>query len=299
MSPVYELTIPSTGKQMLFRPYLVSEEKVLAMASEADDMKSIVTAVKRIIKATADSPIDVDSLCLFDLEYLFINIRAKSVGEISRVKIACSDESCNTYNDVELDLSQTKIVRNGTPDSTLVLSPEVTLTLQYITVSAYERFDIAKDYDSSSGETLMKLLAGSIQSINGVRATEYPVEELIAFVESFSRESIGGIQRYIETTPTIQTSIEFKCKKCKKQNSISVSGIGAFFKVAMAHMSLLNYYKENFAMMQHHGYSLAELENMIPWEREIYLALLSEHIVAENKRIAEQNAAAKRGSRGR
>jgi len=299
MAPVYELTIPSSGKRMHFRPYVVSEEKVLAMAGEADDIKSIITAVKRIVSACADSPIDVDSLCLFDLEYLFINIRAKSVGEISRVKIACSDESCNTYNDVNLDLSKTKVVTNGTADSTVALSDEVTLTLQYITVGAYERFEVGKDYDGTSVETLMKLLACSIKTINGVPTTEYAVDELLHFVESFSRDSIQKIQSFIETTPVVQTVIEFKCKKCKKENAITVSGIGAFFKVAMAHMSLMNYYKENFAMMQHHGYSLAELENMIPWEREIYLALLSEHIVQENERIAKQNAEIKAKSRGR
>lgn len=298
-TPVYELIVPSTGMTVFARPYSVGEEKVLAMAGESEDQSSIITAVKRLVQACTD--LDVDALTMFDLEYMFIHIRAKAVGEVSKIKVMCSDESCGTYNDVSLDLSKTSLVKAASPDAanTIQLSPDVELELGYITVGAFNRFQVGKNYDPTTLETLTKMIACTIVSINSIKSTEYTIADILTFVESFSRDHIDMIRKFIDTIPSVQTTIEFKCRKCKKPTKIVVTGIAAFFKVAMAHMSLINYYKENFSMMQYHGYSLTELEAMLPWEREIYVALLSEHIIKENKRIEEENARAKSASRGR
>lgn len=230
-TPKYETTIPSTGKKVQYRPYLVREEKILMIAMEADDQTQIVRAMKEVIKACTFDKVDPDKLCTFDLEYLFLKLRAKSVGEVSKVGLKC--EKCDQPTNVTINLDEITIDMQKKPESKIMLTDKIGVNLSWPKISTVETIE-TKD-NAPKMESAMQVIVSCIESIFDEKkiypANEQSAEELVTFVESLNQSQFGKIQQFIEDMPKLQKEITFKCcqKECAHENKVMLSGIQSFF----------------------------------------------------------------------
>lgn len=230
-SPKYSVRLPSTSKTIEYRPFLVKEEKILLMAQESSSAREMVGAMKDIVKACTFNKVDPNLLTSYDLEFLFLKLRAKSVGETSTVKIKCSE--CDTYVPVEINLDEIEIPTVSTEPVNIMLSETVGITMRHIRVR-----DLANltDEKKSRTDVMVDTVIASIDSIfdsNGVYKTdETSKDELSAFVNSLNRSHMKQIEDYISATPKIELKVKFTCtnEECKHENEVTLSGVQSFFE---------------------------------------------------------------------
>lgn len=221
----YELIIPSTGKLIQFRPFLVKEEKILLIAQESGDLKQIVQAMKDIVDVCTFQKVDVDKLTSYDLEYIFIQLRAKSVGEVAELHLPCSH--CKKLNAVPVNLEDVKVVHPVIEiDNNIKLNESVGVILKPMTVA-----DLAKVNEESDVVELISICIESIYDDNTVYpAVDSTKEELFAFVETLSHKQLESIQKYIENQPALRHTVQFKCIHCSESNELTIDGLQSFFE---------------------------------------------------------------------
>jgi len=226
--PSFNIVIPSTGKSISIRPYLVKEEKILMLARESNDEKAILNAIKNIVRACSFNNLDPNQLTMTDLEYVFLKIRAVSVGETAQIKITCN---CGNPVEVDVDLNSIEVVTPQAASNKIEISKTLGLTLRPITLQILDRFGIASD--KSEVDTLLKIVMASIDTIyDGAtifKADEAKVDELEKFIEQLSSQQMTQISKWIETLPKLQKEVKCVCPKCKVESSTILSGIKSFF----------------------------------------------------------------------
>jgi hypothetical protein len=226
--PQYMVELPSTGEKISMRPYLVREEKVLLVALESKDAMQIQQAVRNLIMSCCDIK-DVGKLTSFDIEFLFLNLRAKSVGE--KIKIGMKCEECETMNDIEINIDDIK-VSNLDVEKTFMLDQQkkIGMTLRYPTMDSLENIDLNK-LDTVQG--LMDLVVASVDTIfdddNVYNADEETKEDLVDFVESFGSEQFKMIQDFFTNVPAMSYEDTFCCTNCQHENTIGLKGLQSFF----------------------------------------------------------------------
>ena len=227
-APRYEMKIPSTQEKVVYRPYLVKEEKILMIAMESQDEKHMVRAIKDVISACTEGAVNVDSLAMFDLEYVFTQLRSKSAGETTKVSLKC--EHCETPNDVIVDLSEIKVVGIDKNKHKIKLNDDFVLMMKYPTVNQLVNAESSKKSDV---DKMFDLLAEVIDSLHTADEVfdmkEQSKDEVKDFIESLNSEQFGKIRQFIEESPTAQISASFDCTNCKEHNDIEVQGLGNFF----------------------------------------------------------------------
>lgn len=227
-SPKYDISLPSTGKVIQYRPFLVKEEKIMLMAQESGSSREMLSAMKDVVKACTFNKVVPNDLTSFDLEFLFLKLRTKSVGETSNIKIECS--KCKEFTDVELNLDEIKSPKVNDHDNKLMLNDTVGIMMRYIRVR-----DLAQmtDEKSTSADTISTTIIASIQSIfdeNGVYQTDESTKaELLSFVNSLNRAQVKEIEKFIATTPKVESVVKFECEHCKEKNETTLSGVQSFF----------------------------------------------------------------------
>jgi len=229
-TPKYELRLPSTNRKIQYRPYLVKEEKILMVARESSDQKQITQAVKDIISSCTFGKIDPDTLSVFDLEYVFLKLRSKSVGEISKLTLKC--EKCSKPNQVELNLEEIKVDTENLPDAKIQLTDKIGVVMNWPGVTLIS--DLAEiDQKANEQDLVMSVIIGCIDSIfddKGVyRASDHSKDELRQFIESLNQAQFAKIQKFIEATPKLEHTAEFKCQHCSEDNKIVIRGLQNFF----------------------------------------------------------------------
>lgn len=226
--PKYELTIPSTGKKVKYRPYLVKEEKILMMALESGDKNSALNAVIDTIEACVPEKVDRSQLTLFDIEYMFIMIRSKSVGEVSEVGIKCT--SCNTVNEISIQLDDVQVKKPDEKLGEIELNDTISLKMKYPSFS-----DVAslESKDLSDTEKVFHLIGKCLESVTTEEehilikdTTEAEVNE---FIESLSSSQFIKVKDFIENIPSVEKEVKFNCKSCLAENEILLRGIDDFF----------------------------------------------------------------------
>lgn len=235
----FEIQIPSTGKVVEYRPYLVKEEKILMMAAESKDNIQAMKAMKEIVQACTFEKINVNKLTLFDLEYIFLKLRTKSVGESAKIKLKC--EKCNEYTPATVDLTSVEIVfvKPEEPeyqDKDIKLTDNIGIILQYVNVEKMMKFsNLESDSNVDKLKVLNELVVASIASVYDMSTTynsaDCSNEELVKFVDSMSRSQLEKIEKFISSTPKLQKAIKFTChtETCKHDNDIVLSGLQSFF----------------------------------------------------------------------
>jgi hypothetical protein len=236
--PIYELTLISSGKKIRFRPFLVKEQKLLLMISQGEDNNSeTVNVVKQILKNCVVDDINIDDLPTFDLEYLFLNLRARSVNEIVELRYKCNnivkdekneDKQCDSFEKFEIKLLDIKPTKGEGHNNKIQLSENMGIVMKYPT------FEMITKLEGKSEEAiLMDLFTDCIDYVydadNIYKAKDTPKEELVEFIDSMQQKDLEKIQNFFATAPKIKHTIEFKCKKCEYQENIPVEGLQSFF----------------------------------------------------------------------
>ena len=223
----YELKMPSTGETIEYRPYLVKEEKILMIAMESQDQKQIIRATRDVIQSCTFDKINIMNYPMFDLEYVFLKLRTKSVGETSKLKFAC--EKCQTPNDYNINLDELEPI-GKTVENTIALTDTIGVTMKYPTV---------KDMNDSTSEAeidlIFDILVSSIDSIydaeNVYPASENTKAELNQFIENLNQKQFNKLQEWFEAMPKLKKTVEFTCTKsdCSHENSFYIESIQSFF----------------------------------------------------------------------
>ena len=227
-SPKYTVEIPSTKKAIEYRPFLVKEEKILLMAQESQESREMLNAMKDIIRACTFEKVDVNALTSFDLEYIFLKLRSKSVGEISSVNIKCS--ACGVPNPVEINLDEVAVKFDDSISKTIMITNTVGVNMRYIRV---KDMGALTDDKKSQSDLINEVVIASIESIFDADKV-YPTEnsskaELIVFINSLSRSQMQKIEAFIAAVPALKETVKFKCKGCGHDNSLELSGTQSFF----------------------------------------------------------------------
>lgn len=232
----YELTLPSSDVQVKYRPFLVKEEKVLLLAMESEDANQITSALKDIVRACTFNSVNVEALPTFDLEYIFLNIRAKSVGEVTKLKLLCPDDK-ETYTNVELDLSTVEVQVDDEHSNEIQINDKVKMIMKYPTI---DTFDPSIDATKLKTQQLFDIIANTVYEIyDGEtlhKASDYSREEMNAFIESLTSDHFAKIQKFFNTMPRLQHELEIENPKTKVKSKVMLSGLQSFF-VSPSHMT--------------------------------------------------------------
>ena len=232
----YELTLPSSDVQVKYRPFLVKEEKILLLAMESEKAAEITKALKDIVHACTFGSINVEALPTFDLEYIFLNIRAKSVGEVAKLKLLCPDDK-ETYANVELDLSKVEVQVDDEHNNTIQINDKIKMVMKYPTL---DTFDPTIDASKLKTEQLFDIIANTVYEVyDGEtvhKATDYSKEEMKKFIESLTSEHFAKIQKFFNTMPRLQHELEIENPKTKVKSKVVLSGLQSFF-VSPSHMT--------------------------------------------------------------
>ncbi len=230
-APEYRLNIPSTDEEITYRPFLVKEEKLLLIAHETGDEKATFSAIKDLIKSCVTQELAVDTLPMFDIEYIFLNIRAKSVGEIAKLKIICPDDEKTTV-DVEVDLTKINVEMDEAHNARIQLTDDIGVLMSYPTMDLVEEHAVTDSPNPT--QQLFKLVAECIYQIwEGEEvhdATDYSYKEKVEFLDSLSHEQFEKIQQFFETMPTLKHEIEVTNPKTKVKSTVTLRGIQSFFE---------------------------------------------------------------------
>ena len=226
-TPKYDMIVPSTGKSITYRPYVVKEEKLLLIALESEDDAQIERAISDIIKACLNDSVNIDTLTGFDIEFIFLTLRAKSVGEGIDLSMKCV--SCEESNKIKVELDKLVIKNNDFDDKDLQLkiSDNMTVELGWPTMG-----DRGVTGDTGT-EILINQVAKSIRTIyygEEIHSTsDVSFEEVVEFVEQLNSEQFTSIMELLTETPYVSYDIEFVCKKCGHKNERELKGFADFF----------------------------------------------------------------------
>jgi hypothetical protein len=235
--PIYELKLPSNGKEIRVRPFLVKEEKLLLMAAESDDVEEIIKTTKQVINnCLIDKNVDVDKLPFFDIDYLFIALRAKSIAETIDMRFTCNavnDEGdpCRYVFDTEIDISKAKIIKSEVPNTFTFDndSKNTTVKLKY---PAYSIMKTLNENDNAF-ENKVKVIAACIDQIvqkdKVYSSRDYTPKELQVFVEGLTQENYKKLELFVDNFPYFAVDVEKKCPKCGYLHDIRYTDFASFF----------------------------------------------------------------------
>ncbi len=235
--PIYELNLISSGKKIRFRPFLVKEQKLLLMANQSDDPKDSLNVVKQICKNCIIDDVDIESLPVFDLEFIFLNLRARSVSEVINLQYKCNNKvkneageetTCGNLEKFDVNLLEITPTKDSKHDKKIMLGEKLGIMMRYPTFEM-----IANLKGQNEDETLMELLTICIDNIfdkdNIYYTKDVTKEELEEFIDNLQQKDLEKIQEFFETAPKIKKGISFNCKKCGYKESIEVEGLQNFF----------------------------------------------------------------------
>ena len=229
-TPTYELEIPSTDEKIKYRPFLVKEEKILMMAMETKNEGDIVQAVKDIVKECTFNKVSIDNMPMFDVEYIFLNIRAKSVGEVSKLRLLCPDDN-KTYADVELDLNEVRVQVGKDHTNKIELDNGMGMIMQYPTIDSFRDSGIR----NITADNMLDVIGSCILQIyedEGKKVydpKDQTKKEVIEFIEQLNTKQFKKVQNFFDTMPKLKHEIKIKNPKTKKESSITLTGLNDFF----------------------------------------------------------------------
>ena len=228
----YELKLPSNGKTIKYRPFLVREEKILILALESEDQKQITTAVKQVLKeCVLTKGVKVDQLPSFDIEYLFLNIRGKSVGESIELMVTCGDDG-KTEVPVTVLIDDIEVSTNDEHDTDIELSDGYSVKMKYPSLNQFIETNFSQD-DEDAVEKSFEMIATSIDMVYNDKdmfaASECTKKELKEWVESLTSAQFQKIEKFFETMPKLTHTLEVTNPNTKKKNTIVLEGLTDFF----------------------------------------------------------------------
>ena len=229
-TPTYELEVPSTDEKIKYRPFLVKEEKILLLAMESGKPDDIVNAIKQIVIGCTYEKLNVDTMPMFDIEYIFLQIRAKSVGEVSKLKILCPDDK-KTYANVEIDLNDIVVQVDEDHTNKIELTESMGMIMTYPTIESFSKNGI----NNINASNMLDVIAGCVLQIyedNGKKTydpKDQTHKELIEFLEQLNTKQFKDVQKFFDTMPKLQHKVKVKNPKTKKSSEVVLTGLNDFF----------------------------------------------------------------------
>ena len=231
-APTYELVLPSSDRKVRYRPFLVKEEKLLIIAMESEDTKQITTAVQQVLKnCILTRGIKVEKLSTFDIEYLFLNIRGKSVGEEVEVMITCPDDG-ETEIPVVINLDDIKVITDDTHTTDIKVDDTLTVRMKYPSMDEFiqSNFDLGEDMDI---EDTFQLIANCIEQVyneeESWNASDSTQKELVDFIEQLGTKQFKEVENFFVTMPKLSHTLKVTNPKTKVENEIVLEGLQSFF----------------------------------------------------------------------
>ena len=229
-TPTYELEIPSTDEKIKYRPFLVKEEKILMMAMESKSSADITQAVKDIVSECTFSKVKIDDMPMFDVEYIFLNIRSKSVGEVSKLKLLCPDDG-KTYADVEVNLNEVKVQVGDDHTNKIELGNGMGMIMKYPTIDSFKESGI-RDINPSNMLEVISTCILQIYEEDGKKVydtKDQTKKEVTDWIEQLNSKQFKDVQNFFETMPKLKHEITIKNPKTKKESKIMLNGLNDFF----------------------------------------------------------------------
>ena len=231
--PVYEAVLPSTEKVIKYRPFLVKEEKILLTALEADDTKALSGAVKQIVNKCVQGELDVDNLPTFDIEYLFLRLRAKSVGEKVTVGLkpwGCPKNEgklCENSTSVEINLEEVKVDKDKASSPKIMLDDKIGIKMKYPDINAINLTGITTE---SAGMNIVKDCVEMIFTKEDVwERNSITDEELDEFIDSLNSQQFKLIRDFFDNMPVLKHTVKYKCETCGEKKETILQGLNSFF----------------------------------------------------------------------
>jgi hypothetical protein len=228
--PIYELVVPSTDEKIKYRPFLIKEEKILLIAMESGKNEDIIQAVKQIVSECTFNTLKLGDMPMFDVEYIFLQIRSKSVGEVSKLKVLCKDDG-KTYANVEVDLTEIEVQVNDDHTNKIELTDEMGVIMKYPTIDSFSTAGIS----DITAENMLDVIVACIDKIydkkgEGVYdSKDSTKKELMDFVEQMNTTQFQDVQAFFDSMPKLRHEITVKNPKTKKENIVTLSGLNDFF----------------------------------------------------------------------
>ena len=230
-APTYELTIPSSKRKIRYRPFLVKEEKILVIAMESNDIGDIARAVKQVLgQCILTKGTKIDKLSTFDIEYLFLNVRGKSVGETVDIKVTCPDDGVTTVP-VTVDLDAIQVTFDPEHDKDIILDDKLKMRMKYPSLDEFikENFQV----DNVGFEQSIEMIASCVDMIYSEDETwtsaDFTQKEMIDFLEGLGSKQFKELEKFFTTMPKLTHEIKVTNPKTKKENTIKLEGLAAFF----------------------------------------------------------------------
>jgi len=229
-TPTYELEVPSTDEKIKYRPFLVREEKILLIALESGESKDIITAIKDIVTECTYGKIDLGKMPMFDVEYIFLNIRAKSVGEVVTLKLLCPDDK-ETYVNIDVDLSEIMVQVDEGHNPKIELTDEMGMIMTYPTIDSLKATGVTE----ITADNMLDVISACILQIYDKKGEEVfetkdqTKKEVSEFVESLNTKQFEGVQKFFDTMPKLKHTVELENPKTGVKSEIVLQGLNDFF----------------------------------------------------------------------
>jgi len=231
--PLFKLNLPSNGEQITYRPFLVKEEKILLVAKEATDIESVTLAVQQVLNNCTEGQIDVKKLPTFDLEYLFLNVRAKSLGEQIELRYKHKTGKnrdgveCSAVTPVYIDVDDIKVKHRDNHSTKIMLTDTVGVKMKYPTI------DLVNKIDSFNDEASIPIIVECVECLFDENKiydeTTTTKEELIEFIEKLDAKQMSKIREFFYTMPKLTYEVEYTCNSCGQKDTIRLEGLSDFF----------------------------------------------------------------------
>ena len=228
--PIYELTVPSTDEKIKYRPFLIKEEKILLIAMESGESEDVIQAVKQIVSECTFNKLKLGSMPMFDVEYIFLQIRSKSVGEVSKLKVLCRDDG-ETYANVEVDLTEIEVQVNDDHTNKIELTDEMGVIMRYPTIDSFSTAGIS----DITADNMLDVIVTCIDKIYDKKGEEVydskdsSQKELMDFVEGMNTQQFQDVQAFFDSMPKLRHEITVVNPKTKVENVVALSGLNDFF----------------------------------------------------------------------
>jgi len=229
-TPVYEIIIPSSKKMNKFRPFLMKEQKALMLAQHSEDSSVMINTLKEVIKSCSINELDVDSLATFDIEYLFIQLRAKSVEEFTELTFSCLEcKDPDAKMKIKIDLLDINVKFDKNHKQDIRLSDSIGVKMKYPTFEIFDKLSTMSGNIEDSFEVIKECIEFIYDEKNLYNVKDFSSEEVMDFLNSLKLEQFNKIQEFFSTMPVLEKEISFKCPKCGFNHTHNLRGISSFF----------------------------------------------------------------------
>ena len=225
-APKYTCILPSDGREIEYRPFLVKEQKVLLLAQEQEDDAAMFRAVQDLITNVCED-VKSEMLPVIDMEWLFLKIRSKSVGETANIKLSCTDPKCDGHGEAVVNLDDVEVVGDQ-PENKIMLNDEIGIELRYPRVSDVNQVQ-GKDQATQTLEMLKNSIVTIFDEENVYPTADASTNELNEFVEGLTMQQLEKITTYFDSIPSLQLDVESKCTTCGRELKTTAKGINSFF----------------------------------------------------------------------